>query len=131
RTYPIRVQSPTDGSSGPMSRELTLTEIARRSGISLRDLQRTETTSTTGRQRRIGEFDWALLRKSASLNGPSDIALASVDYLSIANRGARRFDKLTDRTIRFIEPIEEVTGAPLSLTSTRYHQQSIIDRRLW
>ncbi len=49
RTYPIRVQDPdTDGkTSGPMSQELGLAEIERRSNVPLAQLQKTETTSTT------------------------------------------------------------------------------------
>ena len=58
RTYPIRVQSP-DGqgrTSGPMSQEITLEEIAKRSGIDLDELRKFERTSTTKKKRRIGEF---------------------------------------------------------------------------
>jgi adenylosuccinate synthase len=133
RTYPIRVQSPEgDGrTSGPMSQEITLEEIARRSNIPLDELQKIEVTSTTKRKRRIAEFDWVLLRKAASLNAPTDIALTFADYLSIGNRRARRFEQLTQETIRFIQEIERVAAAPVSLISTRFHSRSIIDRRSW
>jgi len=133
RTYPIRVQSP-DGhgrTSGFMSQELTLEEIAKRSGIDLDELRKIEKTSTTKRERRIAEFDWALLRKAASLNAPTDIALTFSDYVSIKNRDARRFDQLTPETIRFVQEIERVAAAPVSLISTRFHSRSIIDRRSW
>ena len=90
RTYPIRVQSPHGSTSGPMSRELTWREISRRSRIPLKELLAAEKTSTTRRRRRVAEFDWTLLRKAASLNGPTDIALTFTDYLSILNRQARR-----------------------------------------
>ena len=33
RTYPIRVQNPLDGTSGPMSQEISLDDIAQRSGL--------------------------------------------------------------------------------------------------
>jgi adenylosuccinate synthase len=133
RTYPIRVQSPggQGRTSGPMSQEITLQEIAKRSGIDLEELNKTETTSTTKRKRRIGEFDWALLRKAASLNAPTDIALTFADYVSIKNRDARRFEQLTPETIQFIQEIERVSAAPVSLISTRFHSRSIIDRRSW
>ncbi len=133
RTYPIRVQSPEAAgrTSGPMSQELTLEEISRRSEIPLVDLQKIEVTSTTKRKRRIAEFDWVLLRKAASLNAPTDIALTFADYVSIGNRGARRFEQLTQDTIRFIQEIERVAAAPVSLISTRFHSRSIIDRRSW
>ncbi len=133
RTYPIRVQSPAGPglTSGPMSQEITLEAIAQRSGIDLEELKKIETTSTTKKKRRIGEFDWALLRKAASLNAPTDIALTFSDYVSIKNRDARRFEQLTPETIRFIQEIERVAAAPVSLISTRFHSRSIIDRRSW
>lgn len=131
RTYPIRVQSPDGQTSGPMSRELPWEEIAARSGIPLEELRAAERTSTTNKQRRISEFDWVLLRQAASLNGPTDIALTFVDYFTVANREARRFDQLTPETIRFIEEVERVTSAAVSLIATRFHFRSIIDRRAW
>lgn len=133
RTYPIRVgDAPeTKNTSGPMAQEITLKEIAKRSGIPLKELNATERTSTTKRERRISEFDWSLIRKAATLNAPTDIALTFVDYINIKNREARRFEQLTDDTIRFIEEVERVATAPVSLISTRFHSRSIIDRRAW
>jgi adenylosuccinate synthase len=131
RTYPIRVQSPKGASSGPMSKDLSWAEIARRSNLPLEKLRSSERTSTTKRRRRVGEFDWDLLRKAASLNAPTDIALTFTDYISSANRNARRFEQLTPETIRFIHEIERVAGAAVSLIATRFHSRSIIDRRAW
>lgn len=131
RSYPIRVQSPSGSTSGPLSQELTWREVSRRSGINYDELRRTEKTSTTHRRRRVAEFDWDLLRKAASLNAPSDIALTFADYLSIENRKARRFEQLTDDTIQFVEEIERVARAPVSLIVTRFNYRSIIDRRRW
>ncbi|MGO8918508.1 MAG: adenylosuccinate synthetase [Stellaceae bacterium] len=127
RTYPIRV----GGTSGPIGTELTTTEIARRSGLPLSDVKSTERTSTTDRPRRIAEFNWVQLRRSAVLNGPTDIALTFVDYLSKDNRRAHRFEQLTDDTLRFIEEVESVSGVPVTLISTRFHWRNIIDRRSW
>lgn len=131
RTYPIRVQDPQDATSGPMSEEISWKIVSDRSGIPLKELEHLELTSTTHRKRRVGEFDWALLRKAASLNGPTDIALTFADYMSIKNTRARRFEQLTPETIRLTEEIEKVSGAPVSLISTRFHWRSIIDRRSW
>jgi adenylosuccinate synthase len=114
-----------------MANELSWAEIARRSDLPLRELRKTEKTSTTKRRRRVGEFDWHLLRRAASLNAPTDIALTFADYLSSANRKARRFEQLTDETIRFIHEIERVAGAPVSLIATAFGSRSIIDRRAW
>jgi adenylosuccinate synthase len=114
-----------------MQRELDWDTISRRSGISTEELNEQEKTTTTGRTRRVAEFDWTLLRKSASLNGPTDIALTHVDYINIANQKARRFEQLTPETVRIIEEIERVAGAPVSLITTRFDYRSIIDRRAW
>jgi len=134
RTYPIRVQNPDGGpgkTSGPMSQEISLSEIERRSGIALKQLEKTETTSTTKRKRRISEFDWTLLKKAAELNAPTDIALTFVDYISVKNQQARRFEQLTSETLQFIQEVERVAEAPVSLIATRFHHRSIIDRRTW
>jgi adenylosuccinate synthase len=114
-----------------MSGEISWEVVSERSKIPLAELQTTEKTSTTGRDRRVGEFDWNLLRRSAQLNNPTDIALTFADYLSIGNRKARRFEQLTDESIRFVEEVERVAQAPVSLISTRFHTRSIIDRRRW
>ncbi len=127
RTYPIRVGGP----SGDMTLEISYEELARRSGIDIGDLKKTETTTTTKRQRRLAEFDWEQLRRSTLLNGPTDIALTFVDYLSKANRDAFRFDQLQPKTMRIIEEIERVSGVPVSLISTNFNWRNVIDRRSW
>jgi adenylosuccinate synthase len=131
RTYPIMVANPVGGTSGPMSTEITWQEVANRSGLPLEPLLAQEHTSTTHRLRRVSEFDWELLRRSTVLNGPTDIALTFTDQIDKQNLDARRFDQLTDPTIQLINEIELVTGAPVSLISTRFHRRSIIDRRSW
>src|SRR5207302_5989462 len=100
RTYPIRVQDPKKGTSGFMSREISWEEIAERSGYLVSDLKEAEKTTTTKLQRRVGEFDWNLLRIGATLNAPTDIALTFADYISKSNSNARRFEQLTPDTIR-------------------------------
>jgi adenylosuccinate synthase len=133
RTYPIRVESPSrKDSSGPMSIELSWAEVERRAEVSPGRLRRSERTSTTDKQRRVGEFEWDLLRRSALLNGPTDIALTFVDYLGKANRDARRFDQLTPDALLFIEEVERVAGAQVSLVSTGFDKRpAIVDRRIW
>jgi adenylosuccinate synthase len=135
RSYPIRVQNPDEKGyqSGPMGREIQWKDVADRSGIPLSELEEHEKTSTTKRRRRVAEFNWWLLRRSASINGPTDIALSFADYIDIKNREARRFEQLTQATINFVEEVERVAAAPVSLISTRfdYPHVSIIDRRNW
>jgi adenylosuccinate synthase len=131
RTYPIRVESPIGGTSGPMSENIDWDDISGRSGIDKETLLKRERTSTTNRSRRVGEFDWALLRKAAFLNGATDIALTFADYLSPENQLAKRFEQLTEETITLIEEIEHVTKARVSLIGTGFDSRSIIDRREW
>ena len=89
-------------------------------------------TSKTGTLRRVGEFEWDLLRKAALLNAPTDIALTFADYIDAGNTNAWRFERLTPETIRFIDEIESVTGARVSLISTGFMQyRGIVDRRQW
>lgn len=139
RSYVIRVQSPPKGSSGPMRLgaadhsmgEITWDEVAKRSGHEGPELQRQELTSTTKRQRRVGEFDWSLLRAASTLNAPTDIAFTFADYISIENQKARRFEQLTEETIHFVEQLERVASAPVSLIATRFDIHNVIDRRQW
>jgi adenylosuccinate synthase len=114
-----------------MTREVSWAEISKRSNIPVSVLRAAERTSTTRRRRRVGEFEWHTLRTAATLNGPTDIALTFVDYLAISNRDSRRFEQLSTDTIRFIEEVERVAAAPVSLIATRFHSRSIIDRRSW
>jgi len=130
RTYPIRVGNPKGNTSGPL-RDISWEEIARRSGYNADKLRSAERTTTTNRRRRIGEFDWALLHRAAFLNGATDIALTFTDYISKENLKAKRFEQLTPETINFIQEVERVTGAPVSLISTGFNNRSIIDRRSW
>lgn len=127
RTYPIRVGGP----SGPIERELTYDQISQRSGVAKEELRRNEKTTTTGRLRRFGEFDWWRFKRAVQLNGPTDIALTFVDYLGVDNRDAYRYEQLSEDTLRFIEEVERVSGRPVSLISTAFNWRNIIDRRSW
>jgi adenylosuccinate synthase len=127
RTYPIRVGGP----SGRMKLEITYKELAARSGLDENDLKAAEKTTTTNKQGRFAEFDWEQLHRSTLLNGPTDIALTFVDYLSKENRNAFRFDQLQPDTVRFIQEVERVSGVPVSLISTNFSWRNLIDRRSW
>ncbi len=87
--------------------------------------------SESGTQRRVGEFDWEMLRRACHLNSPTDLALTFVDYLDKANREAIRFDQLTSETIKFVEDVEMVAGVPCSLIGNRFDYKCVIDRRRW
>lgn len=133
RTYPIRVMSPggKGKTSGYMSKELTWDEVEQRAGAFKGEYASVEKGSVSHNLRRVAEFDWVLLRRAASLNAPTDIALTFADYISKKNSEAHRFEQLTESTIRFIEEVEKVASAPVTLISTRFHSRGIIDRRAW
>jgi len=114
-----------------MAYEANLTEIHRRSGIPLEEIEQTERTTTTDRPRRIAEFDWLQFRDSVQINGPTDIALTFVDYFDANNRKAFRFEQLSAETIGFVEELERISGRPVSLLSTDFNWRNVIDRRAW
>jgi len=127
RTYPIRV----GGTSGPMNNEICIEEIAKRSGLDLEQIRQTEVTTTTGRERRIAEFDWSQFEKSIIQNGATDIALTFADYLSNENAQAFRIGELSKETLHFIEELEAISGKRVTLVSTCFDFRNVIDRRNW
>jgi adenylosuccinate synthase len=127
RTYPIRV----GGTSGPMGLPIETKVVADRSGLPLDQIDKTEIGTISGTRRRMAEFDWEQLRRSAVLNGATDIALTFADYITAENQNARRFDQLSQETKEFVAEVERVANAPVSLISTRFHRFSVIDRRTW
>jgi adenylosuccinate synthase len=133
RTYPIRVMSPNGvgKTSGYMSKEISWEEIEKRAGAATGEFSAMEKGSVSHNLRRVAEFDWVLLRRAASLNAPTDIALTFADYISKRNCEAHRFEQLTDATIRFVEEVEKVASAPVTLISTKFDPRGIIDRRAW
>jgi adenylosuccinate synthase len=114
-----------------MGLEIDWKTVADRADLDPEELEARERTTTTKRKRRVAEFSWALLRRASTLNGPTDIALSFTDHLRRENRSARRFEQLHPETIQFIEEVERVAGAPVSLVVTRFDYRNIIDRRTW
>lgn len=140
RPTPIRVDnSPAGKTSGPLKHETTFAVVAAEAGLRTPDVQKAEKTSTTGRNRRVGWFDWELFRQSCALNAPTDLILTFADYVNAGNQQARRFEQLSQDTIKFIEELERVSQAPVSLINTRFPRtdqerldmRTVIDRRKW
>jgi adenylosuccinate synthase len=127
RRYPIRV----GGTSGPMGIEIDAQTISDRSGLPLSQIEKTEVGTVSGKRRRIAEFDWEQLRRSASLNGATDIALSFSDYITAENQSATRYDQPSVETHAFIAEVERVANAPVTLISTKFERFGIIDRRNW
>ena len=90
-----------------------------------------EVGSVSGKRRRVGEFDWQMLRRACHLNSPTDVALTFADYLDKGNGEAIRFDQLTPETIKFVEDVEMVAGVPCSLIGNGFDYKCVIDRRRW
>lgn len=141
RPMPIRVGDP-DGDQGHTSGELkhstSFDKIAEFAGLEAKALNAAEKTSTTKRNRRVGWFEWDQFRKACALNAPTDIVLTFADYLKSTNSQARRFEQLDAETIKFVEELERVSQAPVSLINTRFPRdpktsdlRSLIDRRNW
>lgn len=141
RPMPIRVGDP-DGREGHISGRLklptTFDEIAQFADLEADALNAAEKTSTTNRNRKVGWFEWDQFRKACALNAPTDIVLTFADYLKATNRNARRFEQLHSDTIKFVEELERVSQAPVSLINTRFTRdpdpsdlRSLIDRRNW
>jgi len=141
RPMPIRVGDP-DGNDGHISGLLkhptTFDAIAQFAGLEAEALNTAEKTSTTHRKRKVGWFEWDQFRKACALNAPTDIVLTFADYLKASNRNARRFEQLHPETIKFVEELERVSQAPVSLINTRFTRdpdpsdlRSLIDRRNW
>ncbi|MCB8839498.1 adenylosuccinate synthetase [Aurantimonas sp. VKM B-3413] len=77
RSYPIRVA----GVSGPLPKETTWEEVARRADLAL-DIR--EYTTVTGKLRRVGEFDALLVRRALAANAPNNLVLNHLDYVGPA-----------------------------------------------
>jgi adenylosuccinate synthase len=128
-----------DLGSGRLRHETSFSEVAKQAGLPPEELMQNEKTSTTKRDRRVGWFDWEQFRQACALNAPTDLVLTFADYLSSENATARRFEQLTQDTIKFIEEVERVAQAPVSLINTRFvrspeerlDRRSVIDRRNW
>ncbi len=142
RPMPIRVGDPdgqTGKTSGPLKHETSFDEIAVDAGLVADSLHTAEKTSTTKRKRRVGWFEWDQYRKACALNAPTDVVLAFADYIQGSNSNARRFEQLGEKTIKFVEELERVAQAPVSLINTRFPRdhdgqsdlRTIIDRRNW
>lgn len=109
RTYPIRV----GGNSGPLPGEFTWDQLSERLGYVVR-----ERTTVTGRLRRIGQFDSMQVVRAVERNQPDEIALMFVDYLCARDRAVTEYEKLSGTSRNFINHLEDLCGAPVTLIGT-------------
>jgi adenylosuccinate synthase len=122
RTFPIRVA----GNSGPVGEEISWER--------LRELSRypypiVELTTVTKRARRVAAFDLELVRRAASANRPTALAVHGVDYIDFRNKGKTDLRGLTDNACRFVQTLEQELGVPVLFVGTGPTNEEIIDRR--
>lgn len=122
RTFPIRV----GGNSGPLKNEISWEALQRMSGY---PHPVEEFTSVTKRLRRIGDFDFELVKKATMVNRPTQIALLGLDYLDYANKGVMDFGDLTAEAKKFIESVERETNVNVAFVGTGPTNEELIDRR--
>ena len=121
RTFPIRVE----GNSGPLPKEIDWKTIQRESSYPHR-IQ--EFTTVTKNVRRVARFDHGIVKKAVIANMPTHIALMGADYLNYENKGARRYDKLTQEVKDFIYWLERELGVKVSFIGTGPLDRELIDR---
>lgn len=124
RSHPIRV----GGNSGPMEDELQWSDVARRAGRDTGQLMGQELTSTTKRQRRVGEFSWSQFKSVVDLNRPTRIFLSFADYIHPKAAGMRKWESLPDEVLKFVEKLEQESGAPVAGVSTGRSQGDVAMR---
>jgi adenylosuccinate synthase len=107
--------------TGPMPGELTKEEALKRGWF--------ETAAGTGRERRSAPFNFELAKKAVMLNGATQAALTKLDCIYPECKGAREYDKLSEKAKQFISEIEKQTGIPVMLIGTGPEALDIIDRR--
>ena len=123
RTYPIRV----GGNSGPTnSKEISWNEITKRSNSKKKII---EYTSVTGRVRRVFEQSPDVLRKAITINKPDQIALMFLDYINSEDFGETDFNKLSKKSRKYVDSLEQGLNVPITLIGTGPHEEDMIDRR--
>lgn len=108
--------------SGPFPTEMPL-EQAEKLGI-------VEHGTVTGRRRRIGEFDFDLAKRSAMINGATQIAISCVDRLFEGSDKAKNFNQLPSDARAFVKRVEDEIDLPITLISVGPQIDDIIDLRL-
>lgn len=111
RTYPIRVA----GNSGPLISELTWEEMEAR----VPHLDRPETTTVTGKVRRIGQWDPDLARRAVAANGVKvRVALTFLDYVSPELHDKGSAEDLSESALGYLAAVEREIHSSIDLVGT-------------
>jgi len=122
RTFPIRVA----GNSGPLENEIDWNTLTAESGSPDPII---EYTTVTEKVRRVARFNLERVKRAATVNSATQIALNFVDYLGFENFGARSYSELSVAAVGLIDLIERETGVPVTLLGTGPNNADIIDLR--
>lgn len=134
RTYPIRVGSIAEGSSGPFytdSQEVTWEQVGKRAFMppeEIATLAERERTTVTKRVRRVSTFSMTNLRDAVQTNGATKISLNFVQYLNWMDSGQTCFDDLSYQTRAFVEEIEDAVHIPVVLIGTGAKHSEMVVR---
>lgn len=120
RTYPIRVA----GNSGPLTNEITWEILSGRFGKKVE-----ETTTVTGKVRRVAEFDIDAVKTAILVNRPTQIALQFLNYLFPQDEDKNSWKALSREAKVYIEDLEDDLKVPITLIGTGRLNKAMIDRR--
>jgi len=119
RTYPIRVS----GNSGPLTNEITWEILSGRVGKKVE-----ETTTVTGKVRRVAEFDIDAVKTAILVNRPTQIALQFLNYLFPQDEDKNSWKALSREAKVYIENLEDDLKVPITLIGTGRLNEAMIDR---
>jgi adenylosuccinate synthase len=120
RTFPIRA------SNGPIFNEINWAEVTKHAQS---DTDIIEYTSVTKKVRRVGTFDYELVKKAVRINRPTQLAINFIDYINAKDSGIRDYALLSDRSKEFVKTLEERYGVPVTLIGTGPNILDIVDVR--
>ncbi|MEA2089280.1 MAG: adenylosuccinate synthetase [Thermoproteota archaeon] len=106
---------------GPLPDEISREEAKKRGWF--------EIAAGTGRERRSAPFNFELAKRSAVINGATELAVTKLDVLYPVCKGATSYGQLPSEAQDFISKIEQRVGVPVVLIGTGPEAMDIIDRR--
>ena len=77
-----------------------------------------ETTTVTGRTRRVAPFNLEMAKRAVKLNGATEIAITKLDAVYSGCFGLRSYDKLPHEARQFIDNLEPEMRIPITLIGT-------------
>jgi adenylosuccinate synthase len=119
RTFPIRV----GGNSGRLHDEISWEEVQAISGA---PECVPETTTVTGRLRRVARLDLDLVRDAVRYNRPTSLAVMGIDRVDHRCHRSTTLDGLTTQGKSFIQKISDGTDTPVELVGTGFDTSDVV-----